>query len=47
MEYKINLGGQEITLYHDNMDSSINVDDLTKIDVGNIYGDASNDIGSS
>jgi len=40
MEYKINLGGQEITLYHDNMDSSINVDDLTKIDVGNIYGDA-------
>ena len=40
MEYKINIGGQEITLYHDNMDSSINVDDLTKIDVGNIYGDA-------
>jgi hypothetical protein len=40
MEYKINVGGQEITLYHDNMDSSINVDDLTKIDVGNIYGDA-------
>ena len=40
MEYKINVGGQEITLYHDNMDSSINVDDLTKIDVANIYGDA-------
>jgi len=40
MEYKINIGGQDIVLYHDSMDSSINVDDLTKIDVGNIYGDA-------
>lgn len=40
MEYKIQIGEQEITLFHDNMDSSINVDDLTKIDVGNIYGDA-------
>ena len=40
MEYKIQIGEQEITLFHDNMDASINVDDLTKIDVGNIYGDA-------
>lgn len=40
MEYKIKIGNQEVTLFHDNMESSINVDDLTKIDVGNIYGDA-------
>jgi len=40
MEYKIRVGEQEITLYHDNMDASINVDELTRIDVGNIFGDA-------
>ena len=40
MEYKIRVGEQSITLFHENLDGSINVDDLTKIDVGNIYGDA-------
>ena len=40
MEYKIQIGDQEIKLVHENMDSTINVDDLTKIDVGNIFGDA-------
>jgi hypothetical protein len=40
MQYKIRVGETELTLVHDNMDASINVDDLTKIDVGNIYGDA-------
>tara|TARA_R110002167_G_scaffold87190_1_gene235825 strand:+ start:62 stop:595 length:534 start_codon:yes stop_codon:yes gene_type:complete len=40
MEYNIRVGEQSITLFHENLDGSINVDDLTKIDVGNIYGDA-------
>jgi hypothetical protein len=40
MKYKIQIGDDEITLVHENMDSTINVDDLTKIDVGNIFGDA-------
>ena len=40
MEYNIRVGEQSITLFRENLDGSINVDDLTKIDVGNIYGDA-------
>ncbi len=39
MEYPIRIGDQDIILYHDNLDSTINVDELTRIDVGNIYGD--------
>jgi len=40
MKYKIRVGETELTLFHDTMDANINVDDLTRIDVGNIYGDA-------
>lgn len=40
MEYKIELGGKIITLFHENIDSTINVDDLTKIDSSNLYGEA-------
>ena len=40
MEYKVEIGGKVITLFHDNMDESINVDDLTKIDSSNLYGEA-------
>jgi len=39
MKYEILAGDQVITLEHDNLDSSINVDDLTRIDTSNIYGD--------
>ncbi len=40
MEYKIHIGNSPITLVHDNLDSTINVDDLTKIDTSNIFGEA-------
>ncbi len=40
MEYKIRLGDDIITLEHDDIDQIINVDDLTNIDTGNIYGEA-------
>lgn len=39
MKYTIHVGDQPIVLEHDNLDSNINVDDLTKIDTGNIYGE--------
>ena len=39
MEYKIHIGKHPITLEHDNLDSTINVDDLTKTDTSNIYGE--------
>ena len=39
MKYKIHIGNNPITLEHDNMDSTINVDDLTKIDTSNIFGE--------
>lgn len=40
MEYKIKIGDKDITLIHDDLDNSINVDDLTKIDTSNIFGEA-------
>lgn len=41
MEYKIEIGeGKFITLQHDAFEDIINVDDLTKIDTSNIYGEA-------
>ena len=39
MEYKVQIGDKEISLHHESMDSSINVDDLTRIDFSNIYGE--------
>jgi hypothetical protein len=40
MEYKIQIGQQEITLSHENFDDVINVDDLTRIDTSNLFGEA-------
>ena len=41
MDYKIEIGeGKFITLTHDRFDDIINVYDLTKIDTGNVYGEA-------
>ena len=40
MKYTIHVGDQPITLEHDNFDSIINVDDLTKIDTSNLFGEA-------
>ena len=40
MKYPIQIGEKTIILEHDNLDGVINVDDLTKIDTGNIYGEA-------
>ena len=40
MEYKIEIGNKIVTLIHDNIDETINVDDLTKIDPSNLYGEA-------
>ena len=39
MTYEIKVGDRLITLEHDNLDSSINIDDLTKIDSSNIFGE--------
>jgi len=39
MKYTIHIGTEPITLEHDNLDSTINVDDLTKIDTSNIFGE--------
>tara|TARA_R110000737_G_scaffold349799_3_gene386930 strand:+ start:500 stop:1033 length:534 start_codon:yes stop_codon:yes gene_type:complete len=39
MQYKIFVGNNPITLEHDNLDQTINVDDLTKIDTSNIFGE--------
>jgi len=40
MKYKIHVGDNPITFEHDNLDSNINVDDLTKIDTSNLFGEA-------
>ena len=40
MQYTIHVGDTPITLEHDNLDSTINVDDLTIIDTSNIFGEA-------
>lgn len=40
MKYTIHVGDKPITLEHDDLDSTINVDDLTKIDTSNIFGEA-------
>jgi hypothetical protein len=39
MKYNINVGGTEITLEHDDLDRNINIDDLTRIDSSNIFGE--------
>jgi hypothetical protein len=40
MKYTIHVGDQPIVLEHDNFESVINVDDLTKIDTSNLFGEA-------
>jgi hypothetical protein len=40
MKYTIHVGDTPIILEHENLDSTINVDDLTKIDTSNIFGEA-------
>ena len=40
MQYTIHVGNQPIVLEHDNLESTINVDDLTIIDSTNIFGEA-------
>lgn len=40
MKYTIHIGDNPITLEHDNLDSTINVDDLTAIDTSNLFGEA-------
>lgn len=40
MQYTIHIGENPIVLEHDNLDSTINVDDLTIIDTSNIFGEA-------
>lgn len=40
MKMTIHIGDKPIELFHYNMDNSINVDDLTKIDTSNIFGEA-------
>lgn len=40
MKYTIHIGENPITLEHDSFGGSINVDDLTKIDTSNVYGEA-------
>lgn len=40
MEYKIQVGNKNITLEHGDLESTLNVDDLTTIDTSNIFGEA-------
>lgn len=40
MKYTVHVGTEPIVLEHDNIDSTINVDDLTTIDTSNIFGEA-------
>lgn len=40
MKYTIHVGNSPITLEHDDLESTINVDDLTIIDTSNIFGEA-------
>ena len=39
MEYNITVKGREITLSHDDMAQYMNVDDMTRIDTSNIFGE--------
>jgi len=39
MKYTIHIGDTAIVLEHDNLDSNINIDDLTRIDSSNIFGE--------
>lgn len=39
MKYTVHVGTHPITLEHENISKELNVDDLTKIDVGNIFGE--------
>jgi len=40
MKYTIHIGDNPIILEHADLDSTINVDDLTRIDTSNIFGEA-------
>ena len=40
MQYTIHVGENPIILEHDDLDGTINVDDLTIIDTSNIFGEA-------
>lgn len=40
MKYTIHIDNKPIVLSHDTIDDTIDVDDLTKIDTSNIYGEA-------
>ena len=40
MKYTIHIDDKPVVLEHDNFDSIINVDDLTKIDTSNLFGEA-------
>lgn len=40
MEHEINIGGREIVLEYDALESHINVDELTTIDASNIFGES-------
>lgn len=40
MQYTIHVGNKPIKLVHDDLDPTINVDDLTKINTSNIFGEA-------
>lgn len=40
MEYKIKLGNKVMTLVHEDIEATIDVDALTKIDPSNVYGEA-------
>ncbi len=39
MEYKFKVNGKDVVLSHDDMDLNFDVDELTKIDVGNVQGE--------
>ena len=39
MKYTIHIGTEPITLQHDNLDRTIDVDSLTTIDTSNIFGE--------
>lgn len=40
MRYTIHIGNKPIILEHDNLDSTINIDDLTTVDTSNLFGEA-------
>ena len=40
MQYTIHVGDKPIIIEHDDLESTINVDDLTKINPSNIFGEA-------